>query len=84
LALLEMPPFGKGSSDVVWALPCFGSIILLLAGSGLTMAILVGSRGESKDKRLFAGIVLNGLCLAVPAVALIFGLARARLLPGPG
>jgi hypothetical protein len=38
LSLTEMPPFGKGGSDIVWALPFFALLIFALAMPGLLVA----------------------------------------------
>lgn len=81
LALFEVPPFGKGSSDVVWALPCFGLVIVGVAGSGMAMALL-RSRRVGQDRWIVPSIVLNGLCLAAPVVTLAFGVTRALFAPG--
>ncbi|HSR49133.1 MAG TPA: hypothetical protein VLL77_14220 [Anaerolineales bacterium] len=81
LALFEIPPFGRGSSDIVWALPCFGLVVLGLAGSGSAIA-LARRRQVGRDGWIVVGIVLNGMCLAVPVAALAFGVARALIVPG--
>jgi hypothetical protein len=39
LSLMEMPPFGKGGSDVIWALPFFALVVFALAMPGLLAAL---------------------------------------------
>jgi len=39
LSLMEMAPFGKGSSDIIWALPFFALIVFALAMPGLLVAL---------------------------------------------
>jgi predicted permease len=78
LSLMEMPPFGKGGSDIIWALPFFGLVVLGLGISGLISAISV--RDKNRGGRLvIAGLFMNGLSLAVPILALIFGVGRLLL-----
>jgi len=78
LSLMEMPPFGKGGSDIIWALPFFGLVVLGLGISGFISAISV--RDKNRGGRLvIAGLLMNGLSLAVPILALIFGVGRLLL-----
>jgi hypothetical protein len=78
LSLMEMPPFGKGGSDIIWALPFFGLVVLGLGISGLISAISV--RDKNRGGRLvIAGLLMNGLSLAVPILALILGVGRLLL-----
>jgi hypothetical protein len=78
LSLMEMPPFGKGGSDIIWALPFFGLVVLGLGISGFISAICV--RDKNRGGRLvIAGLLMNGLSLAVPILALIFGVGRLLL-----
>jgi len=78
LSLMEMRPFGKGGSDIIWALPFFGLVVLGLGISGLISAISV--RDKNRGGRLvIAGLLMNGLSLAVPILALIFGIGRLLL-----
>jgi hypothetical protein len=66
LSLMEMPPFSKGGSDIVWALPFFALIIFALAMPGLLTA-LSGTRIPTRaGKFAMAGLVLNGIALAIP------------------
>jgi hypothetical protein len=78
LSLMEMRPFGKGGSDIIWALPFFGLVVLGLGISGLISAISV--RDKNRGGRLvIASLLMNGLSLAVPILALIFGVGRLLL-----
>jgi hypothetical protein len=78
LSLMEMPPFGKGGSDIIWALPFFGLVVLGLGISGFISAISV--RDKNRGGRLvIAGLLMNGLSLAVPILALILGVGRLLL-----
>ena len=75
---MEMRPFGKGASDIIWALPFFGLVVLGLGISGLISAISI--RDKNRGGRLvIAGLLMNGLSLAVPILALIFGIGRLLL-----
>jgi len=47
LSLTEMPPFGKGGSDIIWALPFFALFIFALA----TPALLVALRATHQTGR---------------------------------
>src|SRR5207247_5659051 len=39
LSLMEMPPIGKGGSDIIWALPFFGLVVFALAAFGFLAAL---------------------------------------------
>ena len=39
LSLMEMQPFGKGGSDIIWALPFFGLVVFALAAFGFLAAL---------------------------------------------
>ena len=80
LALFEIPPFGRGSSDIVWALPCFGLVVLGLAGSGSAIA-LARRRQVGRDGWIARRGPLQWT-LVVPVAALAFGVARALIVPG--
>jgi len=79
LSLLEMPPFGKGGSDIIWGLPFFGLIILGLAIPGLTLAMSARSTLQGDRRLIIIGLIMNGLSLAAPILALVFGVGRALL-----
>ena len=79
LSLMELPPFGKGGSDIIWGLPFFLLVVLGLAIPGLTSA-LGAQRNSQGDRRLIvAGLIMNGLSLAVPILVLMFAVGRALL-----
>jgi hypothetical protein len=76
LSLMEMPPFDKGGSDIIWALPFFGLVVFALASSGL-LAALSARRGPTGAGRLAkAGFLLNGLSLAIPILVLVLAIGR--------
>ena len=78
LSLMEMPPFGKGSSDIIWALPFFALVIFALAMPGLLAALSATRKPAQAGKFAMAGLALNGLTLAIPILLLVLG--RGRLL----
>ena len=71
LSLMEMPPFGKGGSDIVWALPFFALIIFALAMPGLLAALSATRKPTRPGKFALAGLVLNGITLAIPILLLV-------------
>src|SRR5260221_5082834 len=81
LSLMEMPPFGKGGSDVIWGLPFFGLVVSGMAMVGLGAAAgAVKEQHGNKRRLLKAGLVLNGLSLAIPVVVLVFRVGRPILI----
>jgi hypothetical protein len=54
LSLMEMPPFNKGGSDIIWGLPFFGLVVLGLAVSGLIAAVSVRHRAIRGEKLVTA------------------------------
>jgi hypothetical protein len=78
LSLMEMPPFGKGGSDIVWALPFFALIIFALAMPGLLAGLSATRKPTRAGKFAMAGLALNGVALAIPI--LLFVVALGRLL----
>ena len=83
LSLMEMSPFGKGGSDIIWGLPFFGLVVLGLAIPGLTSAIRDRSKSQGDKGLITAGLIMNGLSLAAPILLLILGIGRALLSPHP-
>ena len=79
LSLMEMPPFGKGGSDIIWGLPFFGLVVLGLAISGLTSAIRALYNSQGGSGLINAGLIMNGLSLVVPVLLIVFGIGRALL-----
>jgi hypothetical protein len=75
---MEMPPFGKGGSDIVWALPFFALIIFALAIPGLLAALSATRKPTRRGKFVIAGLVFNGVSLAFPISLLV--VAAGRLL----
>ena len=80
LSLMELPPFGKGDSDIIWGLPFFGLIVLGLAIPGLLAAL--NTKGDPQGSRglIVAGLITNGLSLAIPILLLFIGVVRAVFL----
>src|SRR5262249_17947878 len=76
LSLMEMPPFGKGGSDIIWALPFFGLVIFSLAMPGLLAALTATRKPRRACKFARAGLALNGLSLAVPILLLVVAVGR--------
>jgi hypothetical protein len=76
LSLMEMPPFGKGGSDIVWALPFFALIIFALAMPGLLAALSATRKLIRAGKLAMAGLALNGLTLAIPILLLVVAVSR--------
>jgi hypothetical protein len=76
LSLMEMPLFGKGDSDIIWALPFFGMVVLGLGISGLISAVSVRRSAARDGKLVTAGLLMNGLSLAIPILVLMFGVGR--------
>ena len=75
---MEMPPFGKGSSDIVWALPFFALVIFAVAMPGLLAALSATRKPTRTGKFAITGLVLNGVSLAMPILLLV--VAAGRLL----
>jgi hypothetical protein len=71
-----MPPFGKGGSDIVWALPFFALIIFALAIPGLLVGRSAIHQTTRAGKFAMAGLVLNALSLAIPILLLVAALGR--------
>lgn len=76
LSLMEIRPFSKGASDIIWALPFFGFVVFGLGVSGLISAVRVRGSAARGRKLVTAGLLMNGLSLAVPILVLIFGVGR--------
>jgi len=76
MSLMEMPPFGKGGSDIVWGLPFFGFVIFALATSGF-LAGLNAKRSPMRARKLATvGLWLNGLSLVIPILVLVLAVGR--------
>jgi|SRR5215216_2684651 len=79
LSLMEIPPFGKGDSDIIWGLPFFCVIVLGLAIPGLLTAISLKNGPQGASRFVAVGLILNGLSMAIPFLLLILGVIRAFL-----
>jgi hypothetical protein len=77
LALMELPPFSKGDSDIIWALPFFGMIVLGMVICGLVAALSVRQQGPRS--LVIAGLVMNALSLAIPFLLLVLSVGRIFL-----
>ena len=78
LALMELPPFHKGDSDILWGLPFFCIFVLGLAIPGLVM-VLTLKKGRGTDGFILLGLILNGLSLAIPFLLILLAVIRAFL-----
>jgi hypothetical protein len=78
LSLMEMPPFGKGGSDIIWALPFFALVVFAVAMPGLMASLSATRKTTRTDKFAMAGLALNGVSLAIPILLLV--VAAGRLL----
>jgi hypothetical protein len=76
LSLMEIRPFSKGASDIIWALPFFGFVVFGLGVSGLISAVRVRGSAARGRKLVTAGLLMNGLSLAVPILVLMSGVGR--------
>ena len=76
LSLMEMPPFGKGGSDIIWALPFFALVVFMLAMPGLLAALSATRKPARKDKFATAGLALNGVSLAIPILLFVVAVGR--------
>jgi hypothetical protein len=76
LSLMEMPPFAKGGSDIVWALPFFALIIFALAMPGLLAALSATRKPTGAGKFAMAGLALNAISLAIPILLLVVAVSR--------
>ena len=82
MSLMEMLPFGKGGSDIIWALPFFGFLVFVLATFGFLAAISTRRTPARAGKLATTGFLLNGLSLAIALLVLV--LAVGRLLVSAG
>ena len=76
LSLIEMPPFGKGGSDIIWALPFFGLVVFALATSGFLTALSARRNPTHTEKLAAVGLLLNGLSLLIPVLVLVLAVGR--------
>ena len=59
LSLMKMPPFGKGGSDIVWALPFFALLIFALAMPGLLVGLSATRKPTRVGKFARTGVALK-------------------------
>jgi hypothetical protein len=76
LSLMEMPPFGKGGSDIIWALPFFALVIFALAMPGLLAALSANRKPTRACKFAGVGLALNAVSLAIPILLLLMAVGR--------
>ena len=76
LSLMEMPPFGKGGSDIISALPFFALFIFALATPALLVALRATHQTTGAGKFAMAGLVLNALSLAIPILLPVLAVGR--------
>jgi len=76
LSLMEMPPFGKGGSDIIWALPFFALVVFALGMPGLLAALSATRKPTRAGKFAMAGLALNGVTLAIPILLLVVAVGR--------
>jgi hypothetical protein len=79
LSLMEMPPFGKGGSDIVRALPFFGLIVFALGISGFAAAFTERRNASPRRTLATAGLLLNSVTLAIPTLLLVLAVARVLI-----
>ena len=77
LSLMEVTPFGKGGSDIIFALPFFALIIFALAMPGLLAALSAARNPTQAGKFAMTGLALNGITLAVQILLLVLAVGRA-------
>jgi hypothetical protein len=76
LSLMEMPPFGKGGSDIIWALPFFALVIFALATPGLLAALSATRKPTRTGRFAMAGLALNAVSLGIPILLLAVAVGR--------
>ena len=81
LSLMEMPPFGKGGSDIIWALPFFALVVFTLAMPGLLAALGATRKPTRAGKFAMAGLALNGVSLAIPILLLVVAVGASSFRP---
>ncbi len=77
---MEMPPFGKGGSDIIWALPFFGLVIFALATFGFLTALSARRSPTHAGKLAAAGVLLNGLSLLISTLVVVLAVGRLVIL----
>ena len=77
-----MPPFGKGGSDIIWALPFFGLVIFALATLGFLTALSARRSPTHAGKLAAAGVLLNGLSLLIPTLVVVLAVGHLVISAG--
>jgi len=79
---MEMPPFGKGGSDIIWALPFFGLVVFALATLGFLTALSARRNPTHTGKLATAGVLLNAISLLIPTLVLVLAVGRLVISAG--
>ena len=82
LSLMEMPPFGKGGSDIIWALLFFGLVIFALATLGFLTALSARRSPMHAGKLATAGVLLNVISLLIPTLVVVLAVGRLVISAG--
>jgi hypothetical protein len=78
---MELPPFGKGGSDILWALPFFALIVFAVAIPGLLAGLSTMRILTRAGKLAVAGLVLNGVTFSIPILLLVMAVSRLLVSP---
>ena len=79
---MEMPPFGKGGSDIILALPFLGLVVFALATLGFLTALSARRSPTHAGKLAAAGVLLNGLSLLIPTLVVVLAVGRLVISAG--
>jgi peptidoglycan/LPS O-acetylase OafA/YrhL len=82
LSLMEMPPFGKGGSDIIWGLPFFGLVVFALATSGFLAGLSARRNSIRRGKMVTVGFLLNRLSLIIPILVVVVAVGRLLISAG--
>jgi hypothetical protein len=76
LLLMEVPPFGKGGSDIIWDLPAIflPRVAFRLAPSPAINPEVASPKTTNPTNTV--GLLLNGLSLAIPTLVLVLAVGR--------
>jgi len=78
-SLMEWRPFGKGDSDMIWALPLFALIVLALTIPGLASALGALANPLRVRRVAITGVIANGVSLAIPMLFVVLAIDRLVL-----
>ena len=76
---MEWRPFGKGDSDIIWALPLFPLIVLALTIPGLASALGALANPLRARRVAITGVSTNGVSLAIPMLFVVLAIGRLVL-----